>query len=147
MIDPDDGEEGLREGFRRLREEEARAAPSFAAMMARARSGTLTGEEIPGAPPAPTSTEDTLSVRRNRWIRWLPPLAAAAALSTLLLSGSREADREFDRLVTEWSQTSRVALHSPTDRLLTVPGSQYLRSLPTLGSDRPLTTPSQRSRP
>lgn len=145
MTNPDEGDDLLlREGFRKLREEEGQAAPAFAALMARARSEANSGEE-PSAGVVPPNR--TLTAHPNRWVRWLPPLVAAAMVGAVLLSGSRNADREFDRLVNEWSQTARLALHSPTDRLLAVPGSQYLRSVPRVGADRPASTSPLRRRP
>lgn len=160
MTDRHDREdELLREGFRRVRDEEEAAAPSFAALMARARSGIAAGEVATGAvPPAadpssatpgeiPSAPVPSVPVTRIRWRRWLPPLVAAAAMAAVLVHGSGGADREFDRVVNEWSQTARVALHSPTDRLLTVPGSQYLRSVPRVGADRPASTSPLRRRP
>lgn len=154
-----EGDERLREAFRTLREEEVGGAPSFSALMARARSEAL-AEEAPArarpdardplgasTPAAPPARVEGWAPRRHPWIRWLPPLAAAAAVAAILLSGGRSADREFDRLVGEWSRTSRVALHSPTDRLLAVPGAQFLRSVPLVGAAPPAPTSSQRSRP
>ncbi len=160
MTDRHDREdELLREGFRRVREEEEATAPSFAALMARARSGITAGETAAGLHP-PVGAPGTASAGEIphlqgpavpgtgiRWRRWLPPLLAAAALSAVLIQGSGRADREFDRVVNEWSETARVALHSPTDRLLAVPGSQYLRSVPSVGADRPASTSPLRSRP
>lgn len=146
MTDHDEGDDLLlREGFRRLREEDARVAPSFATLMAGARNDVAAGEQEGAA--GPVSPDPVRPTRRNPWVRWLPPVAAAAVLGAVLLSGSGKADREFDRVVNEWSQTARVALHSPTDRLLAVPGSQYLRSMPRLGGDRPASTFPLRSRP
>ena len=163
MKDRDDREdELLREGFRRVREEEEAAAPSFAALMARARSGITPGENPGGIPAEPSPARapgtatpeelpdlpgDTIPLGRVRWGRWLPPLLAAAALAAVLIQGSGRADREFDRVVNQWSETARVALHSPTDRLLAVPGSQYLRSVPSVGADRPESTSPLRRRP
>jgi hypothetical protein len=160
MTDRHDREdELLREGFRRVRVEEEATAPSFAALMARARSGVTPGEVAVGeisaaATPASAAPGDipsppvpSIPVTRIRWRRWLPPLVAAAALAAVLIPESGRADREFDRLVNEWSETARVALHSPTDRLLAVPGSQYLRSVPSVGADRPASTSPLRSRP
>lgn len=150
MTDRNEGEDlHLRQGFRRLREEDAGAAPSFAALMGRARNDLAAGEAAatPLESPAITPPDSASRPRRSPWIRWGPPVAAAALLGAVLIQGSGRADREFDRVVNEWSQTARVALHSPTDRLLAVPGSQYLRSMPRLGSGRPASTSPLRSRP
>jgi hypothetical protein len=61
------------------------------------------------------------------------PLAVAAGLAAILLSPSRSAERDFERTVAEWSRVERT-LTLPTDGLLAVPGSEYLRRLPVLGT-------------
>ena len=133
-------EEALREGFREVRARDEERAPSFQAILRRAR------EEA--ADPALTvvSGKDAPPSRApRRLLRWGAPMAAAAVLATLLVTGDRHANREFDRLVNDWSRTAQVTLRSPTDGLLTVPGSEYLRSVPAVGSGAPRTaTPSPR---
>jgi len=158
-----DGE--LQELFRGLRAQEGETVPSFASMVARAREAAAEepadpqegGEELrggsplPGAPPvrewAPAGGTTPRPPRGGGRMRWIPPLVAAAVVATLLISQRGRDDREFDRLVNDWSRTAQVALQSPTDRLLAVPGSQYLRSVPQLGSGLPTSTPSPGRRP
>lgn len=166
MTDRDQrSDEELGEAFRRLQARDGERRPSFAAMMARARD--LAGEEaadqrghdalspevgpLPAAAPVPERTPSVgptpLRPRRGGQMRWIPSFVAAAVVAALLISGRGRDDRAFDRLVDDWSRTAQVALQSPTDRLLAVPGSQYLRSVPQLGSGLPTSTPSPGRRP
>ena len=117
----DEFDDALRTRFEGLRRADAREAPPFAEMVARARAAAM-----PPAAPAPVLR------RRRSWAFIAAPLAAAAGLALWLAPG-RAADREFERAVSEWSRTER-ALASPTDGLLAVPGSEYLRRLPIVGS-------------
>ncbi|MBK8250820.1 MAG: hypothetical protein IPK85_26005 [Gemmatimonadetes bacterium] len=121
MTDDDTLEQQLRPAFDGLRRADAQATPSFEAMMARARVPANAHGDVPVA-----------GARRRVW-RWAAiaaPLAAAAGVA-LWLGPDRAGDREFERAVTEWSRTERAL---PTDGLLSVPGSEYLRRLPALGT-------------
>lgn len=121
MTHDDELEQQLRPAFDGLRRADAQATPSFEAMLARAREQAA----------APREVRDVQSPRRAwRWVAFVAPLAAAAGLA-LWLVPDRAGDREFERAVTEWSRTDRAL---PTDGLLSVPGSEYLRRLPALGS-------------
>lgn len=121
MSHDDEREQQLRPVFDGLRRADAQATPSFEAMLARARALAVVPVDAP-VPHAPR--------RLWRWAAYAAPLAAAAGLA-LWLVPDRAGDREFERAVTEWSRTE----HSlPTDGLLAVPGSEYLRRLPALGS-------------
>jgi hypothetical protein len=120
MSHDDELERQLRPAFDGLRRADAQATPSFDAMLARARVQAV----------APV--EGTARGARRRYWRWAAvaaPVAAAAGLA-LWLVPDRSGDLEFERAVTEWSQTERAL---PTDGLLVVPGSEYLRRLPALG--------------
>lgn len=128
MTAHDDIDDRLRERFARLREADASEAPPFAEMIARARARA--SQEGPVA----DSTESVGVVPRTRGVRRRWPLAAipiaiAAGVAFLFVNPDRAADREFERVVSEWSRTER-ALSTPTDGLLAVPGSEYLRRLP-----------------
>lgn len=119
----DETERQLRSTFDGLRCADARATPSFDAMIARARvEADMRRMPMSGATPAPR--------RFWRWAAVTVPLAAAAGLA-LWLAPARAGDREFEQAVTEWSRTDQPL---PTDGLLSVPGAEYLRRLPALGS-------------
>lgn len=116
-------ERQLRSAFDGLRRADARATPSFDAMIARARvEADASRVQAPRVTTAPR--------RYWRWAAVTVPLAAAAGLA-LWLAPMRAGDREFEQAVTEWSRTDRPL---PTDGLLSVPGAEYLRRLPALGS-------------
>jgi hypothetical protein len=55
----------------------------------------------------------------------------AAGLGAILVIPDRLKDQEFDRTVEEWSRTE-AAMRSPTDGLLTVPGSEFLGRGPSI---------------
>lgn len=123
MSHDDQLERQLRPAVDGLRRADARATPSFDVMMARARAEADATRVTPTSSPA--------SPRRYwRWAAFAAPLAAAAAVA-LWLAPSDAGDLEFERAVSEWSRTERPL---PTDGLLAVPGSEYLRRLPALGS-------------
>ncbi|MEP7381733.1 MAG: hypothetical protein ABI910_08610 [Gemmatimonadota bacterium] len=108
----------LRERFARLKEDDARRTPDFAPMLAQARR----------------SIADARPASRLRVLRWALPLAVAAGLTAIVLIPERAADREFDRLVTEWSRTSDATRHAPTDGLLAPATAGLLDGLPAIGS-------------
>jgi hypothetical protein len=135
MTPDDEIEELLRTRFAGVRETDRRQTPAFAEMMARARAAVSAEEHAAPDLPAVVSTPPTRTLipRRNPW-RWAfaaAPLAVAAGLAAVYFAPSRSADREFERVVSEWSRTERT-MHAPTDGLLAVPGSEYLRRLPPL---------------
>ncbi|MDX1495559.1 MAG: hypothetical protein R3253_15940 [Longimicrobiales bacterium] len=105
---------------------EVRAAgrvPDFGAMMARAK------EQAAGDEPTP--------VRIRRWA----PLAAAAAVAALLLSGlpGDDDEREFERLVASYSETAGT-WRSPTASLMDIPGVD-LGAVPSFGGAPGVVTP------
>lgn len=122
-------DETLRRGFAGLKDGDAQQAPDFTAMLARARADAAVAPSI-GA-----------QVDQARWIRPLRrvlflgvPLAAAAALA-LWFKPTNAADREFEQAVTAWSETAARTASSPTDGLLSVPGTEFLRGTPLDGTD------------
>lgn len=121
----------LKHRFEALREADARSAPPFGAMLDRAR---VAASAHPVAPEAPVRT-----TTRRMWLLAVgAPLAVAAGLGFLWLRPAR-ADLEFEQTVQEWTRTTGSAFASPTDGLLQVPGSEYLRGTPRVGgiaSDR-----------
>lgn len=137
MTARDELHEQLRRHYSAARDADAREAPPFAAMLSRARAAASEAlpesapEPMAGARPAP----ERWSRGRRRWAWALAatPLAVAAGLAAILLSPSRSAERDFERTVAEWSRVERT-LTLPTDGLLAVPGSEYLRRLPVLGT-------------
>jgi len=137
MSHDDELDRQLRPAFDALRRADAKAAPSFDAMFAAARAQADAQADVqPDAhagvqPDAHADVQPRLSPRRYwKWAAVAAPLAAAAALAIWLVP-QRAGDREFERAVAEWSRTDRSL---PTDGLLAVPGSEYLRRLPALGT-------------
>jgi hypothetical protein len=132
VTDENEFDKALGRQFGAMRREDASTAPSFASMIARARASAGTIE-------APVRTRVVEPPRRQplaRTLLWATPVVIAASLTILLLrrpDRTDRADREFEQLVTQWSRVNQSAPRSPTDRLLLVPGSEYLRSTPTLG--------------
>jgi len=137
---PDDPlDELLQSRFAALRDDDARRAPAFADLVARARAAAAERPTAPGATPgaAPSAAPPLVAApaawRRPRTWAFAAPFAIAAGLAGLWLQPSRVADREFEKVVSEWSRTTERSRHSPTDALLTVPGGEYLRRLPAVG--------------
>jgi anti-sigma factor RsiW len=139
MTEHDELDERLARHFSQERAGDARRSPPFAEMLARARSAVMAEGAMAGvtaAHPAtiPPGARPIPRARRHwRWALVATPLAVAAGIAAVLLSPSRSADREFERTVAEWSRVER-AITLPTDGLLSVPGSEYLRRLPALGA-------------
>lgn len=133
MTDENEFDKSLRRHFGAMRREDASAAPAFASMIARARATADAIEAPARAPIVEAPRRQPLA----RTLLWATPVVIAASLTILLLRRPDRADRadqEFEQLVTQWSRVNQSAPRSPTDRLLSVPGSEYLRSTPTLGS-------------
>lgn len=106
-------EDELSGEFRALRArlERPGAVPDFDAMILRARADAARTSEPPSHAP----------FIRRRWV----PVAAAAALAGILLlaPGEEDADAEFERLVSDYTELmAGVAGRSPTAPLLHVPG-------------------------
>lgn len=124
-------DDALRRRMAGLREADARHTPPFGEMMARARATIANGtpaEVVIAGPVVPTRAW----LRRRTWIVG-GPLLLAAGLAGIWLRPSLAADREFEKMVSEWSRTAARSLHSPTDGLLAVPGAEFLRRMPALG--------------
>jgi hypothetical protein len=129
VTDENEFDKALGRQFGAMRREDASAAPSFASMIARARASASTIEVPVRAPIVEAPRRQPFA----RTLLWATPVVIAASLTILLLRRPDRADREFEQLVTQWSRANQSAPRSPTDRLLSVPGSEYLRSTPTLG--------------
>jgi hypothetical protein len=116
--------------FAALRDADVRDRPDGIAMLSVARAAAAS------ALPAPRSTLDaaTPASRRSRRLRlaFAAPLLAAAALALILLQRERVAEREFDALVTAWSESSAAGFRAPTDALLQPPGSEFLTGTPSV---------------
>jgi hypothetical protein len=139
-------EDALQRQFDALRREDVRQTPPFAAMFARAQA---TADDVSGQAIETVHRASAGSNRSSarpwspgRILAWSAPFLAAAGLAIVLLQAESAADREFDQLVTEWTRTSAITRHSPTDGLLALPGSEYLRGMPTI--DGGLRTPRTR---
>jgi hypothetical protein len=130
MSDESQLDEQLTRHFGALRAADARRAPDFGAMRAAAQSA------IPDAAPTAFPVHAVSRRRRPRVFVLALPVLAAAGLLLLLRPRASSADREFEALVTEWSRTTAATRSSPTDALLSLPGDEYLRGMPTLGGDR-----------
>jgi ferric-dicitrate binding protein FerR (iron transport regulator) len=129
MSHDDELDRQLRPAFDALRRADAQAAPSFDAMFAAARAQADVQAGVQAGVQA--EAQPRVSPRRYwKWAAFAAPLAAAAGLAIWLVP-ERAGDREFERAVAEWSRTDRSL---PTDGLLAVPGSEYLRRLPSLGT-------------
>jgi hypothetical protein len=141
MRDERESDEQLQASFVALRARDAREAPAFGVMFAAAQQHAADAEG-PRLVPAVAASSHRASpqIRRApRALWWVAaPLLTAAGLGAVWLNANRRADREFDQTVTAWSQTTRQALRTPTDGLLSVPGGEYLHSMPAIGSGRPV---------
>lgn len=132
MTDDTEFDRTLRRHVDAMRRADVAEAPAFASMIARARATASTLETPQRAPVVEARRRQPFA----RTLLWATPVVIAASLTLLLLrrpDPADRADREFEQLVTQWSRTNQSAPRSPTDRLLSVPGSEYLRSTPTLG--------------
>jgi hypothetical protein len=127
MTSESDFDETLRRDFRGLQEGDSLRAPDFGLLMERARA------EAAASPPVPAHNARWIGSAK-RMLIFGAPLAAAAALGIWFRPAST-ADREFEEAVSAWSQTSAQTASSPTDGLLSVPGTEFLRGTPMLGSD------------
>ena len=122
-------EDPIRERFQRLRNDTERGSvPDFQAMLDQAREGARRAEQRP-------ATTRTARRRRILWAGGLASAAVAAALAAVLLTDyPSDPDEEFELLVASFaSDASAGAWRSPTSALLDVPGSDLIRSLPSVG--------------
>lgn len=117
----------LQRQFDTLRESDRAVAPDFATMVANARHLSNVAP-VTDAPGVAASTRP----RRSPWPWVVPALAAAGLAAVMLVPRPDAADREFESLVADWSRLTQTASRAPTDGLLAVPGSEYLRAIPQL---------------
>ena len=136
MKDDAELDERFLQRFAALKAEDRGALPPFGPMLARARVQvddtrplTVVVERAPAALAAPAWHRP-----QRRLLIWAGPLLAAAGLGAIWILPQRAADREFDRVVSEWSRTSAATHRSPTDGLLALPGSEFLGGLPPVGT-------------
>ncbi|HSL70955.1 MAG TPA: hypothetical protein VK864_11985 [Longimicrobiales bacterium] len=122
----------LRARFAELRRQDASRAPAFADVMARARAGAAPDSGARFRRPSVT-------LRR---LGWAGGLAAAAAIASLIVMPRvRSQDDAFERAVRSFQTSPALgAWRSPTDRLLDLPGSHLISTMPAIGG------PSSRSR-
>lgn len=121
--------------FQELREEDAERAPGFRDLWA-----GLQEQAVP-APPALEAGKRSVG-RFPRRLAWGGSLlaAAAAGAALFLLSHRGTSDAAFVMAVRAFSTNpAGGAWRSPTDGLLTLPGSEVLSTRPKLG-DRPWPT-------
>ena len=123
----DDTDIALQREFDALRAADRARTPDFATMAARARAIADVTPKVAVATSAPVRSW------RASPLAWAVPALAAAGLAAVLLMPRRNADAEFETLVSDWSRTS-ASIRTPTDELLTLPGDQYLRSTPMLST-------------
>jgi ferric-dicitrate binding protein FerR (iron transport regulator) len=115
----------LRALFEAQRHDDAKHAPSFAGMLARAQAE---------AAIAPT----LLPTRRTRGRReWAGGLAAAAAIAALIvIPRMRSGDDAFEQAVRSFQADPALgAWQSPTDGLLSLPGDRLLSTIPSLDTE------------
>ena len=139
-------EERIRAEFARLRSatEGADRVPDFTSMLARAKADApapplevLAG----GAGHLGAASERTLRAAGRR--RALLPaawasVAVAATFAGLLLVNGRGAEVDFERVVLEYARDGAGgAWRSPTSSLLEVPGSELIRTVPSVGGVLP----------
>jgi hypothetical protein len=131
MVD-DEHDETLAARFASLRARDAREAPAFAPMFARATQIASAGEM--GTPAVPSRVAPH---RRSRWtVLWAAgPLLTASGLGAVWLNARQRAEREFDQTVTAWTRASESTRRSSTDALLALPGDEYLKTVPSVGRD------------
>lgn len=131
-------DDDLRADFQALRAdvEASDGVPSFDAMFSRAKAEAASPEAAAGGAAV---TNDLERARRRRAFPVAPwiPLAAAAAVATILLVGlpGPDGDAEFERLVADYSTTA-TAWRSPTASLLEIPGVD-LGAVPSIGTGLP----------
>ena len=119
---PQDAE--LRARFDAQRRADAAHAPSFEALLARARTGAA-------AAPAPA---------RPRFkavkLAYVGGLAAAAVIAMLfVMPRSPSSEDAFEQAVRKFqSDPALGAWQSPTDGLLEVPGSELISTMPSVGA-------------
>jgi hypothetical protein len=114
----------LRARFAELKRLDASHAPSFVAVMARARA------EAAGADPTPRR-ESSVVLRRFGWAG----LAAAAAIAALLVIPRVGSDEKaFEEAVQSFQADPALGgWRSPTDGLLNLPGNQLMSTVPRVG--------------
>jgi hypothetical protein len=139
MNSDDELDDRLHRHYAAQREGDTRQAPAFGEMLARARAVVAESTVRPvtevESPPSVAAAPRRVSAKPRRllWVLAATPLAVAAGVAAILLTPARSADRDFERTVAEWSRVER-AIAMPTDGLLAVPGSEFLRRLPVAGS-------------
>lgn len=130
MSSEPDFDHSLTHDFRALQRDDARQAPDFGLLIARARAEAA----AVASTPSPVHVGSTWwTGARKRILVVSAPLAAAAALA-LWFRPTSAADREFEEAVAAWSQTAARTATSPTDGLLSVPGTEFLRGTPMDGT-------------
>jgi hypothetical protein len=132
MMDERAVEARLQQHFSARRAADASRTPAFAPMLEAAQ------REAEG--PARAVAVEAARGRSARWpsrvLAITLPVLAAAGLVLMLRAGDTGADQEFEALVSEWSRVRTDVHRSPTAGLLDLPGSEYLRAMPSVGGER-----------
>jgi hypothetical protein len=117
----------LRERFAELKRVEARSAPPFAGVLARAHAEAAHGGD---------ALQWRASVRAIRRVGWFTGLAAAAAIAALIaIPRAHSGQDEFEQAVRAFQANPALgAWRSPTDGLLNLPGSQLISTIPRVGN-------------
>lgn len=115
-------DQDLEARFEHLRAEYRASTPDFDAMVAAAHD--------PQANVVPISSH-------RRWRRWSAfggGLVAAAAAALLIIGPDTTSDQDFADLVNSYA--ANTAWTAPTDGLLELPGSEVLRTMPSIAMPR-----------
>ncbi len=123
----------LRRGFESIREADARQVPDFSLMIARARADAAVAPSAEAPATGPAAVADVRWIRSAKRLLIIGAPLAAAAVFALWFRPASAADREFEQAVADWSRTAALTASSPTDGLLSVPGSEFLRGTPMDG--------------
>jgi hypothetical protein len=115
----------LRERFEEVKRIDASRAPTFADVVARAKA------EI--ARDADAVARRPVRVRLQRF-GWAAGLAAAAAIASLIMiPRARAREAAFEQAVQAFHANPALgAWRSPTDRLLDLPGSRLMSTIPSV---------------
>ena len=117
----------LRARFAELKRQQARQAPAFADVLARAQTELREPVALPKRAP----------VFRWRRVALAGGFAAAAVIAALIVfpNGNSQKQHAFEQAVQAFNSNPALGgWRSPTDALLNVPGNQLMSSIPAIGA-------------
>jgi hypothetical protein len=118
----------LRARFEAQRDAEAKQAPSFESMLARARAG---------ATAADAAATTLYRVKRRRFVYSAGVAAAAVIAALLVIPRAQSSEAAFEQAVRAFQTNPALGgWQSPTDGLLDVPGSQLISTVPGVGTQQ-----------